>query len=373
MNSNRKRKETFIYGLVLAGVFLVVGGAARGDFTFGNATNLGLAINTPTHDYGGLPSRDGLSLFCHHSPLDWSGIPEGWIAQRATKQYPWDDAVYVGSFSDVSTLVTVASEVMGGVIVGGGPDDNLEAYITSPDGYGAVDISVLKRQTVDADFGPPVKLGPTVNTSKYDAMGWISPDGLTLFFSSNGLGGYGRSDIYVTTRATRSDDWGVAKNLGPEVNSSSMEYEPTLSADGLLLFFVSDRPGGSGDWDIWMTRRTSLSDPWVPAVNLGPEVNSYAREERPELSADGSTLYWCGERPGGYGGYDIWQATIESVVDLNSDGIVDAADMCIIVDNWGTDNSLCDIGPMPWGDGVVDVHDLVVLSEHLFEVTSPVE
>jgi N-acetylneuraminic acid mutarotase len=54
-------------------------------------------------------------------------------------------------------------------------------------------------------------------------------------------------------------------------------------------------------------------------------------------------------------------------LDFNGDGIVDAADMCIMVDYWGTDNSLCDIGPMPWGDGIVDVQDLIVLSEHLFE------
>jgi N-acetylneuraminic acid mutarotase len=61
------------------------------------------------------------------------------------------------------------------------------------------------------------------------------------------------------------------------------------------------------------------------------------------------------------------------VVDLNADGIVDAADMCIIVDNWGTDEPLCDIGPMPWGDGIVDVEDLIVLAEHLFEEVPPVE
>jgi hypothetical protein len=55
------------------------------------------------------------------------------------------------------------------------------------------------------------------------------------------------------------------------------------------------------------------------------------------------------------------------IIDFNGDGIVDAADMCIIVDHWGTDYSLCDIGPTPFGDGIVDVQDLVVLSEHLFE------
>ena len=54
-------------------------------------------------------------------------------------------------------------------------------------------------------------------------------------------------------------------------------------------------------------------------------------------------------------------------------GIVDSTDVCIVVDNWGTDNSICDIGPMPWGDGTVDVQDLIVLAEHLFEEYPPAE
>jgi hypothetical protein len=58
---------------------------------------------------------------------------------------------------------------------------------------------------------------------------------------------------------------------------------------------------------------------------------------------------------------------IEPIVDLNSDGIVDSADICIIIDHWGTDQPLCDVGPMPWGDGIVDVQDLIVLAEHLFK------
>ena len=61
------------------------------------------------------------------------------------------------------------------------------------------------------------------------------------------------------------------------------------------------------------------------------------------------------------------------VVDFNGDGIVDCADMCIMVDHWGEDYPLCDIAPSPWGDGIVDVHDLIVLAEHLFEEVPPAE
>ena len=91
----------------------------------------------------------------------------------------------------------------------------------------------------------------------------------------------------------------------------------------------------------------------------------------PFISADRSTLFFSSQRPGEYGNSDIWQVSIEPIVDLNDDGIVDSADMCIIVDNWGTDEPLCDIGPMPWGDGIVDVQDLIVLAEHLFEEFPP--
>ena len=108
-------------------------------------------------------------------------------------------------------------------------------------------------------------------------------------------------------------------------------------------------------------------------VNLGPTVNTSAIEFSPDISADGYTIHFVSNRPGGFGSWDLWQAPIIPIVDINGDGIVDAEDMCIMVDYWGTDNPLCDIGPMPWGDGIVDVQDLIVLAEHLFEEVPPAQ
>jgi len=82
----------------------------------------------------------------------------------------------------------------------------------------------------------------------------------------------------------------------------------------------------------------------------------------PAFSPDASTVYFDTG-----GNSNIWQVKFIPIVDFNSDGIVDAADMCIMVDNWHTDNTLCDIAPLPLGDGIVDVEDLRVLAEHLFE------
>jgi hypothetical protein len=164
-------------------------------------------------------------------------------------------------------------------------------------------------------------------------------------------------------------------NLGPTVNGVNNTWEnrdPSISADGLSLIFSSNREGGYGSRDLWMTRRSTIDGPWSEPVNLGPTVNIEKSEYAPEISADGRSLLFCSTRDGGHGDFDIWQASIDPVVDLNGDGAVDAADIDIMIDCWGTDDALCDIGPMPWGDGVVDVEDLIVLVEHIVEARADV-
>jgi Tol biopolymer transport system component len=213
-----------------------------------------------------------------------------------------------------------------------------------------------------------------VNSSDQEGRPCISSDGLSLYFNSDRPGGFGYHDLYVTTRVTVEEEWGPPANLGPTVNTPNIENTARISADGRLLFFTSiNRPGGFGQADLWVTRRATKNDDWGTPLNLGLPVNSSAKEAGLATSADGRTLYFYSDRVGGVGGHDIWQAPIIPIVDLNGDGIVNAEDMCIIVDHWGTDNSLCDIGPMPWGDGIVDVQDLIVLAEHLFEEIPPAE
>jgi hypothetical protein len=248
--------------------------------------------------------------------------------------------------------------------------DGLELYFGSnrTGGYG-YDIWVAKRATTEDAWTTPMNLGPQVNSSAAEGCPAISDDGLELYFWSTRSGGFGSYDIWVSRRETKEDAWGTAVHLGAEINCSAADLCTDVSPDGLSLIFVSACPGGYGGdiGDLWLTRRPSVDDPWGPSVNLGPIVNSSGNENGPCLSADGSVLYYSADRPGGSGSQDMWQVSINPVVDLNGDGIVDAADMCIIVDYWGTDEPLCDIGPMPWGDGIVDVEDLKVLAEHLFE------
>ena len=101
-------------------------------------------------------------------------------------------------------------------------------------------------------------------------------------------------------------------------------------------------------------------------MNLGPTVNSSADEICSDISPDGLMLFFGSERPGGAGSKDLWQAPIIPIVDFNGGEIVDVEDVVILTDHWGEKNyPLCDIGPMPWGDGIVDVQDLIVLAKYI--------
>ncbi|MFC1634412.1 LamG-like jellyroll fold domain-containing protein [Planctomycetota bacterium] len=367
---NGDRMRLVVFGIAAGIVF--GGGIVKADFTFGEPVNLGPTVNSSSGDAPDCISYDGLELYFDSNRSGGYGGWDLWVSTRETIDDDWGAPVNLGP--EVNTSRSDACAIISA--------DGLELYFTSYNrsgGYGGWDVWVTRRSTKDEAWGTPVNLGPPINSSADEGTPNISPDGLELYFGSIRPGGYGSDDIWVSKRATKNDPWGEPMNLGPIVNSPSSESITFLSPNGLLLFFSEDtgqpiRSGGFGNIDLWVTRRSSVSDPWGTPVNLGPIVNTSSLDGGPVISFDGSTLYFASERPGGYGGAwgDIYQSQIIPLIDLNADGIVDATDMCIVVDHWGENYSLCDIGPTPLGDGIVDVEDLVALSEHLFkEVDDP--
>ena len=346
--------------LVLILTLLLVVEVAQADYTFSTPTNLGPPVNSADGDYGANPSADGLSIYFSSNRAGGPGKYDLWVASRPTTNDPWQSPVNLGPVVNSSAWESAPCL----------SPDGLSLYFERLQS-GDWDIWVTKRVAKDADWGEPVNLGPTFNSPTPDLSPSISADGLSLFFDSGRDGGYGMGDIWIATRATIDEPWGQPENLGPPINTADFDVQATMSTDGRVLFFHSNRSGNS---DLWYTTRAAISDPWGPPVNMGDRVNSSVAEAYPKISADGRTLYFNTEElPGGMGSFDHWQVSIDPVVDLNADGIVDSADMVIMVDQWGTDDPLCDIGPMPWGDGIVDVQDLIVLAEHLFEEVPPVQ
>lgn len=239
--------------------------------------------------------------------------------------------------------------------------DGLSLYFTSarPGGSGALDLWVSRRVTEDAPWGPPVNLGPTVNSSANDAAPNLSADGHYLFLTSNRPGGLGSNDIWVSWRRHVHDDfgWTTPVNLGAPINSATFDagaafrrpefyftrgpaantldiyvssvmghafgspllvaelssaandQRPTLRYDRREIFFSSNRSGGFGLDDIWASTRPGAHGPWSAPVNLGPSINTSFVESQPGVSHDGGLLFFSSDRPGGSGALDLYMST----------------------------------------------------------------
>jgi len=166
-------------------------------------------------------------------------------------------------------------------------------------------------------WGPPVNLGPIVNSTSHDERPAISRDDLSLYFDSNRQpGGFGGYDIWVSHRTSVDDPWGRPQNLGPIVNSAGNETTPNLSPNGHWLFFGSDRSGGCGGIDIWASHRKDRDDDfaWEPPVNLGCTLNTSANDDFPFLFVDNeediTILYFASDRDYGPNKYHIYASTM---------------------------------------------------------------
>ncbi len=136
-------------------------------------------------------------------------------------------------------------------------------------------IVILSVRYVNADFifGEPTNLGPAINSTDSEFSPSITADGLELYFTSDRPDGFGGFDTWVATRQTIQDEWKSAVNPGPVINTALIEFEPCISPDGLEIYFSSIRSDGYGGLDLYMATRRTREDPWGTPVNLGPTVN----------------------------------------------------------------------------------------------------
>lgn len=157
----------------------------------------------------------------------------------------------------------------------------------------------------DNEWQKAVPLSNQINTPNYnEGAQSISPDGKYLFFTGcNRPDGLGRCDIYVSRKEGK--EWGKAKNLGNIINSDFWEAQPAITPDGNTLYFVSNRPGGIGGYDIWKSTLTDEGS-WAEPVNLGPQINTPYDESTPFMHADGKTLYFSSDGWPGLGNKDIF-------------------------------------------------------------------
>jgi hypothetical protein len=150
-----------------------------------------------------------------------------------------------------------------------------------------------------AGWAAPSVMAPS-SPAGDDEMPYMTPDGSTLYFGSNRPGGYGGYDIWVSQWSGTS--WSAPENLGPVVNTSADERGPSISEDGTTMYLGSNRPGGYGGVDIYAS--TWVGGAWTTPVNLGADINTADDETCPQ--SDGGDLYFRSTRPGGYGQGDLY-------------------------------------------------------------------
>ncbi|MBE0645052.1 MAG: PD40 domain-containing protein [Bacteroidetes bacterium] len=150
------------------------------------------------------------------------------------------------------------------------------------------------------------EVGPALNSSGDEGAPTITPDGHWMVFTAcDREDGLGDCDLYIAEYIGGS--WRNVRNLGTNVNSPFWDSQASISPDGLMLFFISERPGGSGGTDIWMSSR-SYGGEWKPAVNLGRTINTIGDEFAPYIAADNKTLYFSSDMLPGIGGQDVYRS-----------------------------------------------------------------
>jgi len=154
---------------------------------------------------------------------------------------------------------------------------------------------------------PAQNMGTPVNSEDHDATAGLSPDGQILYIYRDSKSNGG--DIYQSF--LEGDAWSKPQDMGNKINTKFHETTVSLGPDNKTLYFVSDRPGGYGDRDIY---KIVLNDKakWGDPENLGPTINTQWGEEGVEIQADGKTLYFSSEGHSSMGGYDVFKSTLDN-------------------------------------------------------------
>ena len=147
-------------------------------------------------------------------------------------------------------------------------------------------------------------IGPTLNGQYSDSNLTLSYDGQLLFIYKDD----GNGDIFVSEK-NKNGSWGEPTPLPGIINSSARESSVSISADGNILYFASERPGGYGASDIYMCTKDSKGE-WSRVKNLGPAINTPYEEDGPNISFDGKTLFFSSSGHKTMGGLDIFKSTL---------------------------------------------------------------
>jgi outer membrane protein OmpA-like peptidoglycan-associated protein len=260
--------------------------------------NLGPGVNTSMHDYCPIISADGNTLiFTSNRSDDLKAIREGtnyediYITHKVGNG--WETPKKISN--NINQKYNDAAASLS--------PDGKTLFLYYEEGAGDIYISKHNGQ----DWSEPTPLGRNVNTSTYwETSASISADGKKLYFASNRPGGIGELDIYVSELDGKGN-WGKAVNMGPLINTPENEDAPFIHPDGVTLYFSSDGHPTLGNSDIFVTEFENGK--WKKPENLGWPINTWEFDGFFTISADKKKGYYSTLKEGGLGEADIYSIT----------------------------------------------------------------
>jgi outer membrane protein OmpA-like peptidoglycan-associated protein/tetratricopeptide (TPR) repeat protein len=165
----------------------------------------------------------------------------------------------------------------------------------------------LSLREPDGNWGAPVPVAGINSSFNEGAQSVTADERYMVFTGCNRPDGEGGCDLYFSTWSGSS--WTTPQNMGKAINTTAAERQPSLSADGRLLFFSSSRPGGLGGDDLYVSGRLP-SGAWSSPANLGPKINTPGNDQYPFWANDGRSLFFTSDGHPGMGGADLFRSQL---------------------------------------------------------------
>jgi outer membrane protein OmpA-like peptidoglycan-associated protein/tetratricopeptide (TPR) repeat protein len=264
--------------------------------------NLGEGVNSEYKDYGPILNADLTQIFFTSRRKGSTG------ANKDNDNEFYEDLYTSQSESDqwqasVNMGIPINSNLHESCI--GISPDGKELYMYVDNEKNIGDIFYTTKDS-KGSWSNPKKLGKTINTEFIENSMTLSKDGKTMFFSSNRPGGFGGQDLYVSKKDPKGE-WGEPENLGSYVNTEHDDEGPFLDFNGTTLFFSSKGHQGMGGFDLYRTLYDSTSKKWSKPENLLYPINSTDDDMYFVLSQDGVYGYFSSNKNIGYGDADIYR------------------------------------------------------------------
>jgi len=267
--------------------------------------NLGAPVNTAASEYAPVISSDEATLiFTYKGERSKGGLMDENFKPDPDGDYYEDIFISQRLGSGWLTPESISDQINtnghDASIALSADGQTLFIFKSTPKNKGDIYVSTLKGN----DWTEPLALGPNINSNNsWEGSCSITSDGKLLYFASDRKGGQGGRDIYVSEKQPNGD-WGIAKNLGPAINTEYDEDAPFIHPDGIDLFFSSTGHNSMGGYDIMYS--TKKEDGWSDPINLGYPLNTAEDERYYVLTASGEYGYFSTDRKGTMGEQDIY-------------------------------------------------------------------